>query len=67
MLMFLLEIVAALVIVGVILWALTQFPIDPLIAKIIRVIVVVVVAIWIVYTLLGLVGGAPSLGPHPLR
>lgn len=67
MLMFLLQIVAALVIVGVVLWGLTQFPIDPMIAKVIRVLIVVVVAIWIVYTILGLAGGTPSLGTHPLR
>jgi hypothetical protein len=63
--MILLEVVAALVIVGVILWALTQFEIDPMIAKIIRVLVVVVVTIWIVYVLLGLAGGSASLGAHP--
>lgn len=67
MLMFLLEVVAALVIVGVVLWGLGQFPVDPMIAKVIRVLVVVVVAIWIVYTLLGLAGGTPALSTHPLR
>ena len=66
MLLLLIEVVAALIIVGVVLWALGQFPIDPMIAKIIKVMIIVIVAIWIVYVLLGLVGGTPSLG-HPLH
>lgn len=61
----LIEIVVALVIVGIVLWGLTQFPIDPVIAKLIRVLVIVIVAIWICYTLVGLSGGVPS--HHLLR
>lgn len=57
----LIEIIVALVIVGIILWALTQFPIDPMIAKLIRVLTIVIVAIWVCYALLGLAGGS-----HPL-
>jgi uncharacterized membrane protein YedE/YeeE len=57
----LIGILVALVIVGILLWALSQFPIDPTIAKFIRVIVIVVVAIWVLYLLAGLLGGgAPS-------
>jgi hypothetical protein len=56
MLILLLQIIAALVIVGVVLWALTQFPIDPTIAKIIKVVIIVIVAIWVVYVLLALAG-----------
>lgn len=59
----LIEIIVALVIVGIILWALTQFPIDPMIAKLIRVLVIVVVAIWCCYALLGLAGPYPHLRP----
>jgi uncharacterized membrane protein YwzB len=58
----LIEIIVALVVVGIILWALTQFPIDPMIAKLIRVLVIVVVAIWICYALIGLADGFP----HPI-
>lgn len=58
----LIEIVVALVIVGIVLWALGQFPIDPTISKLIRVVVIVVVAIWVCYLLLGLAGGVS----HPL-
>lgn len=54
----LIEIVVALVIVGIILWALTQFPIDPAIGKLIRVLVIVIAAVWVCYALLGL-GGYP--------
>ncbi len=53
----LIEIIVALVIVGIVLWGLTQFPIDPMIAKLIRVLCIVVVAIWVCYILLGLAGG----------
>ncbi len=54
----LVNIVIALVIVGIILWALSQFSIDPFISKMIRVIVVVVISIWVLYMLAGLLGGA---------
>jgi hypothetical protein len=57
----LIQIVVALVIVGIVLWALTQFPIDPTIGKLIRVLVVVIAAIWVCYALLGLASGA-----HPV-
>lgn len=53
----LIEVVAALVVVGIILWGLTQLPIDPAIQKYIRVLIVVVVAIWVVYVLVGMIGG----------
>ena len=56
-------IVVALVLVGIFLWALTQFPIDPSIAKLIRVLVIVVCAVWVCYLLVGMAGGGYS---HPL-
>lgn len=59
MLMGLLQLIAVLVIVGVILWAMSQFAIDPVIAKIIRVIIVVAITIYVVFWLLGLAGIAP--------
>jgi len=58
----LIGILVALVIVGILLWALSQFPIDPTIAKFIRVIVIVVVAIWCLYLLVGLLGGGAPNG-----
>jgi len=60
----LIEIIVALVIVGIVLWALTQFPIDPTIAKLIRVLVIVIVAIWVCYALIGMAGGGGY--SHPL-
>ncbi len=53
----LLWIVFVLVIVGLLLWALTQFPIDATIAKLIRVVVIVVAAIYVLYTLFNLLSG----------
>lgn len=61
---FLIQIVIVLVIVGVILWALGQFPIDPTIARIIRVVVIVFVVLWLLYALLGMAGGMPY---YPIR
>lgn len=52
----LIYVVVTLVIVGVILWAITQFPIDATLAKLIRVVVVVACVIWLCYLLLGFVG-----------
>lgn len=59
----LIGIVLALVVVGIILWALSQFPIDPAIANLIRVLVIVIAAIWVCYALLGLAGS----GAGPIR
>jgi hypothetical protein len=60
----LIGIIIALVIVGIVLWALSQFPIDPTIAKLIRVLVIVVVAIWVIYALFGMAGaGFGRIGP----
>jgi uncharacterized membrane protein YwzB len=53
----LIQVVLALVIVGIVLWGLSQLPIDPAIAKFIRVAIIVFVAIWLVYILAGLLGG----------
>ncbi len=53
----LINLVIGLVIVGILLWALSQFSLDPFISKVIRVIVVVVVSIWALYIIAGLFGG----------
>jgi hypothetical protein len=56
----LLQVILVLVIVGLILWGISQFPMDPVIARVIRVVVIVFVAIWLIYLLFGLAsGGAP--------
>ena len=61
----LIEIVIVLVIVGLILWVLQQFPLDATIARIIRVAIIVVVCIWLLYVLVGLI---PAGGiPYPTR
>jgi ABC-type multidrug transport system permease subunit len=49
----LISILIALVIAGVILWALGQFPIDPTLARIIRVVVIVVVVLYCLGALTG--------------
>ena len=62
----LLEILLVLLVVGVILWGLGQFPLDPTIARLIRVVIIVIVAIWLIYLLFGLLGGGfPN--PYPMR
>lgn len=60
----LINLVIALVVVGIILWALSQFSIDPFIAKMIRVIIVVVVSIWVLYLLAGMLGGGSAPFPR---
>ena len=60
---FLIQIIIVLLIVGLILWGISQIPMDPAIARIIRVIVIVVVCIWLIYFLAGML---PS-GSMPLR
>jgi hypothetical protein len=58
--MSLLSLVVALVVVGLLLWAVGQIPIDPTIAKIIRVLVVVVACLWLLQAL-GLFTGGPVI------
>lgn len=58
----LLQLIVALVIVGLLLWVLQQIPMDPTIARIIRVVVIVVVVIYILEILVGAFGGL-SLWP----
>lgn len=58
----LLSLLVTLLIVGVILWAIGQIPMDPAIARVIRVVVIVFVAIWLIYFLTGMLGG---VGPYP--
>lgn len=43
----LLQIVIVLIVVGLVLWVVSQFLLDPTIARIIRVIVIVVVCLWL--------------------
>lgn len=57
--MFLLDLVVVLIIIGLLLWAVGQVPMDPTIAKLIRVVVIVAVVIWLLYALVG-VGHMPS-------
>ena len=60
----LIYIVAALAIAGIILWAITQFPMDAVIVKLIRVVVIVVVAIYLIHILLGYAGGVSMAVPR---
>ncbi len=53
----LIQIIVVLALAGLALWAISQFPLDATIAKLIRVIIVVAVAIWAIYLLAGLFGG----------
>jgi hypothetical protein len=58
---FMIQILVVLIIVGLILWAVSQIPMDPTIARVIRVVVVVLVCLWLIYALLGVVGTGPPL------
>ncbi len=63
----LISIIVALVLAGLILWAITQFPLDATIVKLIRVVVVVAVVLWLLNVLLNFGWGnfgSPPLGRH---
>lgn len=57
----LIQVLIGLVIVGLVLWAITQIPMDPAIQRIIRVVVIVFVVIWLLYALIGMTGTGPPL------
>ena len=62
---FLISVVIALLVVGLILWLLSIIPgIDPTIMQIIRVIIIVCMVLWLLSVLLGYSGGI-GVGPGP--
>ena len=60
----LLQVLVALVVVGLLLWIVEQIPMDATIARIIRVIVIVVVCLWLLQLLVTVFGGY-TLMPVP--
>ena len=60
----LVSIVIVLIIVGLALWVISQIPMDPTVARIIRIIIIVVVCIWLLYWLVGML---PSGSMTPMR
>lgn len=63
----LIQLIIALVIVGLVLWVIEQFPLDATVKNLIRVVVIVVVAIWVLYALAGLLGAGPVVPIYPRR
>ena len=49
-------IIVAIVIVGLLLWAVGQIPMDPVIARVLRVVVIVCLVLWLLQAF-GLLGG----------
>ena len=63
----LIQLVVALIVVGLLLWVVSQIPMDPTIARIIRVVVIVCVVLYLLNVFTGVFGsGGALLGP-PLR
>ena len=60
----LIQLIVVLVIVGLALWILSQIPMDPTIARIIRVVIIVFVCIWLLYVLIGFL---PTTGFPAMR
>ena len=60
----LIQVLVVLLVAGLILWAVSQFPIDATIARIIRVVIIVVVCIWLIYWLAGLLPAGSWAPPH---
>jgi hypothetical protein len=61
---FLIQLLIVLLIAGLVLWAISQFPLDPTIQRLVRVVIIVVVVIYLIYVLVPLLGG-PAYH-HPL-
>jgi len=62
--LWLIQVIVGLIIVGLALWVIQQIPMDPAIARLIRIIVIVVVCIWLLYVVVGLLGGGAGLVHH---
>lgn len=63
----LLQVLVALVVVGLLLWVIEQIPMDATIARIIRVVVIVGVCLYLLQLLVGVFGGYTWPGPGPYR
>ena len=63
----LVQVLIGLIIVGLVLWVISQIPMDPTIARIIRVCVIVFVCIWLLYMLIGFAGGLGAFPSYPYR
>lgn len=63
----LIQLLIVLVIVGLLLWAVSQFPLDPAAARVIRVAVIVVTCIYLLMFLVGLLGGGFFPAPRRLN
>lgn len=57
------SIIIVLAVVGLLLWAISQIPMDPAIARVIRVVVIVLVCLWLISFLFGGYLGWHSLNP----
>lgn len=60
----LIQVIVVCFIAGLVLWGVQQFPLDATIQKLIRVIIIVVVGIYLIYVLVGMLGGTPFLYQH---
>ncbi len=63
----LIQIVIMLCVVGLILWAIQQIPMDAAIAKIIRVVIIVAVCLWLLSLLAGWGGVGSFTWPRTIR
>jgi uncharacterized protein (DUF983 family) len=62
---FLVSLIVGLVVVGLVLWVLSQIPMDATIARIIRVVIIVCVVLWLLSILTGY--GTGIAYPYPVR
>lgn len=60
----LIQIVVALLVAGLLLWAIAQFPLDATIVRLIRVVIIVVICIWLIYLLAEMFGSGTAQGNH---
>lgn len=63
----LVSIIVPLVIVGLVLWVISQIPMDPTIARIIKVVVVVFVCLWLLNLVVPMIGNGPYFPAYPRR
>lgn len=62
-----LEIIFAIVVIGVILWGVEQLPMDPTFKAVVRVLCIVIMVIWVAYAILSMAGGISTGTGHLFR
>lgn len=62
-----LHLLFVLAICGLVLYVLSQLPLDATMQRVIRVVIIALAVLYVIYVAFGMLGGMPAAAPHHLR